>query len=107
LELRDEPPADYGYSGIRAPKDSLWRVIVRHFRALDRRPPSHVPFFNGNLFKPHFSEELIISDEWLAGFIADLSDEESAYLFNYIPLKSLARSTNASLAKSSARRGTV
>ncbi|HAO80247.1 MAG TPA: hypothetical protein DCQ92_15020, partial [Verrucomicrobia subdivision 3 bacterium] len=89
LELRDEPPADYGYSGIRAPKDSLWRVIVRHFRALDRRPPTHVPYFNGNLFKPHLSEELIVSDEWLAGFVADLSDDESPYLFNYIPVEIL------------------
>jgi len=89
LELRDEPPADYGISGIRAPKDSLWRVVVRHFRALDRRPPSHIPFFNGNLFKPHFSEELLVSDEWLAGFIADLSDDESPYLFNYIAVEIL------------------
>jgi hypothetical protein len=89
LELHDAPPADYGYSGIRAPKDSLWRGIVRHFRALDRRPPSHVPFFNGNLFKPHFSEELIVGDDWLAGFVADLSDDESPYLFNYIPVEIL------------------
>jgi hypothetical protein len=89
LELREEPPADFGSSGIRAPKDSLWRVIVRHFRALDRRPPSHVPYFNGNLFKPHLSEELIVSDEWLAGFVADLSDDESPYLFAYIAVEIL------------------
>ncbi len=89
LEFREEPPAGFGASGIRAPKDSLWRVMVRHFRALDRRPPSHVPFFNGNLFKLHFSEELIIGDEWLAGFIADVSDDESPYLFNYIPVEIL------------------
>ncbi len=89
LELREEPPADFGFSGLRAPKDSLWRAVVRHFRALDRRPPSHVPFFNGNLFKPHFSEELVVSDGWLAEFIADLSDEESPYLFSYIPVEIL------------------
>jgi hypothetical protein len=89
LELREEPPAGYGYSGLRAPKGSLWRGIVRHFRALDRRPASHVPFFNGNLFKPHFSEELIVSDDWLAGFVADLSDDESSYLFSYIPVEIL------------------
>jgi hypothetical protein len=89
FEMREEPPAYSAGSGIRAPKDSLWRAIVRHFRALDRRPPSHVPYFNGNLFKEHFSEELIISDEWLAGFVADLSDEESPYLFNYIPVEIL------------------
>ena len=84
-----EPPAYFASSGVRAPKDSLWRVIVRHFRALDRRPPSHVPYFNGNLFKPHLSEELIVSDEWLAGFVADLSDDESPYLFNYIAVEIL------------------
>ena len=89
LELREEPPADFGFSGLHAPKDSLWRAIVRHFRALDRRPPSHVPFFNGNLFKPHFSEELVVGDGWLAGFVGDLTDDESPYLFNYIPVEIL------------------
>ncbi len=68
---------------------SLWRVIVRHFRALDRRPPTHVPFFNGNLFKPHDSEMLMLGDEWLAGFIGDLSDDESPYLFNVISVEIL------------------
>ncbi len=89
LELHEEPPAGFGYAGLRAPRDSLWRAIVRHFRALDRRPPSHVPFFNGNLFKPHFSEELVVGDGWLAGFVADLSDEESPYLFSYMPVEIL------------------
>ena len=87
--LNDEPPANYGSDGIRAPKESLWRAIVRHFRALDRRPPTHVPFFNGNLFKPHFTETLILGDEWLAGFIGDLSDDESPYLFNVIDVEIL------------------
>ncbi len=89
MEMRDAPPTDYGASGIRAPKDSLWRAIVRHFRALDRRPPTHVPFFNGNLFKPHFTETLIVGDEWLAGFIGELSDDESVYLFEVIPVEIL------------------
>ena len=89
LELHEEPPSGIGGFGLRAAKDSLWRVIVRHFRALDRRPPSHVPFFNGNLFKPHFSEELVVGDGWLAGFVADLSDDESPYLFSYIPVEIL------------------
>jgi hypothetical protein len=87
--MHEEPPADQGGHGLRAPKDSLWRVIVRHFRALDHRPPTHVPFFNGNLFKPHFSESLIVGDEWLAGFIGDLSDDETPYLFNVIPVEIL------------------
>ncbi len=89
LELHEAPPADFGTSGIHAPKDSLWHAVVRHFRALDRRPPSHVPFFNGNLFKPHFSESLVVGDEWLAGFIGDLSDDESPYLFSVIPVEIL------------------
>jgi hypothetical protein len=89
MEWHDEPPTDYGSHGLRAPKDSLWRAVVRHFRALDRRPPTHVPFFNGNLFKPHFTETLIISDEWLAGFISDLSDDASPYLFNVIDVEIL------------------
>ena len=89
MEFGRNRPADFGASGVRAPKESLWRAIVRHFRALDRRPPSHVPFFNGNLFKPHFCEELIVSDDWLAGFVADLSDADSPYLFSYIPVEIL------------------
>ena len=89
MELHDEPPANPGANGIRASKDSLWRRVVEHFRALDRRPPTHVPFFNGNLFKPHFTETLIIGDEWLAGFIGDLSDDESPYLFNVIDVEIL------------------
>jgi hypothetical protein len=88
-KLNDVPPANFGGDGIRAPKDSLWRAIVRHFRALDRRPPTHVPFFNGNLFKPHFTETLILSDEWLAGFIGELSDDETPYLFSEIPVEIL------------------
>ncbi|MEI7732964.1 MAG: DNA methyltransferase [Verrucomicrobiota bacterium] len=89
FELHDAPPADYGTCGIRAPKDSLWHQVVRHFRALDRRPPTHVPFFNGNLFKPDYTEAIVISDEWLAGFIGDLSDDESPYLFNVIDVEIL------------------
>jgi hypothetical protein len=68
---------------------SLWGEVVAHFRALDRRPPSHIPFFNGNIFKPHFSEELAVSDEWIAGFLDEVGDEESPYLFNVIPVEIL------------------
>ena len=88
LELREEPPKDQSLV-TSAPTDSLWRRVVDHFRALDRRPPTHVPFFNGNLFKPHFTEKLIVSDEWLAGFIGELSDDESPYLFDVIPVEIL------------------
>ncbi len=85
--LFEAPPAYQARAGV--PADSLWSAIVAHFRALDRRPPSHVPFFNGNLFKPHFSEELAVGDEWLADFISEISDEESPYLFDVIPVEIL------------------
>jgi hypothetical protein len=71
------------------PRLSLWGEVVAHFRALDRRPPSSIPFFNGNLFKPHFIEELVVSDKWLAHFLDDVGDDESPYLFNYIPVEIL------------------
>jgi hypothetical protein len=87
LPLREEPPPYF--LSAPAPPDSLWRAIVAHFRALDRRPPSHVPFFNGNLFKEHFSETLAVGDEWLADFITDLSDDESPYLFDVISVEIL------------------
>ena len=72
-----------------APPLSLWREVVAHFRALDHRPASQIPFFNGNLFKPHFSEDLVVGEEWLANFLDEIGDEESAYLFNYIPVEIL------------------
>ena len=89
FEMHDQPPASPVAAGPRAPADSLWSAVVRHFRALDRRPPTTVPFFNGNLFKPHFTETLVIGDEWLAGFIGDLSDDASPYLFNVIDVEIL------------------
>ena len=67
----------------------LWREIVAHFRALDRRPASHIPYFNGNLFKEHFSETLVVGDEWLAGFLEETGDDASPYLFNVIPVEIL------------------
>ena len=67
----------------------LWRDVVAHFRALDRRPASHIPYFNGNLFKEHFSEDLAVGDDWLAGFLEETGDDESAYLFNVIPVEIL------------------
>jgi len=85
--MLEEPPDYLAAAGV--PPDSLWSAIVAHFRALDRRPPTHVPFFNGNLFKEHFCEELAVSDEWLADFISELSDEESVYLFAEIPVEIL------------------
>ena len=91
LRISEEPPDMGGAGGGRSalPRESLWRSVVAHLRALDRRPPSHVPFFNGNLFKPHFSEDLRLGDTWLAEFIGELSDDESPYLFNVIPVEIL------------------
>ena len=92
FRLREEPPDMDGAGGgsrSKLPRESLWRAVVQHIRALDRRPPSHVPFFNGNLFKQHFSEDLLLGDTWLAEFIAELSDDESPYLFNVIPVEIL------------------
>jgi hypothetical protein len=89
LELR-ETTAAYETRAGRPPRHAtLWGDVVEHFQQLDRRPPSHVPFFNGNLFKPHFSEELQVGDEWLAGFLDEIGDEESPYLFNVIPVEIL------------------
>jgi hypothetical protein len=88
-EPREAPPAGTGPGDLRAPRDSLWGRVVQHFRALDRRPPSHVPFFNGHLFKPHFSEDLRVGDAWLADFIGRLSAEESPYLFSVISVEIL------------------
>ena len=87
--MKEEPPANWGGAGLAAPKGSLWYSIVRHIRALDRRPPSHVPFFNGNLFKLHFSEELVVGDDWLAGFLDKICNEYSSYKFGYVAVEIL------------------
>jgi hypothetical protein len=87
--LRDEPPAGWGGAGLGAPRGSLWHSIVRHIRALDRRPPSHVPYFNGNLFKIHFSEELVVGDVWLSEFLEAISSENSSYKFGYVAVEIL------------------
>jgi len=74
---------------VRARREPLWDALLENIRALDRRPPTHAPYFNGNLFKHHPSEELQVGDEWLADFISQLSADESPYLFNYIPVEIL------------------
>ncbi len=89
LDLDDARSGGGAGSRIAAPRESLWYAIVRHFRALDRRPAGLTPFFNGNLFKLHGSEKLIVGDEWLADFIGELSNDETPYLFNVIPVEIL------------------
>lgn len=85
--VRDDDEAARRYG--KPPRAPLYRAVVRHFRALDRRPPTHAPFFNGQLFKPHFSEDLEVSDDFLANFIRDLSADDSPYLFNSLPVEIL------------------
>jgi hypothetical protein len=87
--VREEPPAHWGGSGLGASRGTLWNSIVRHIRALDRRPPSHVPYFNGNLFKVHFSEELVVGDVWLSEFLESISGENSPYKFGYVAVEIL------------------
>ncbi len=83
--LREEPEN----TGPRPAGESLYRRLVRHFRELDRRPAGLAPFFNGQLFKEHFSETLEVGDDVLLTFIGDLADENSPYLFNVIPVEIL------------------
>jgi hypothetical protein len=76
---RYAPPAEGG----------LYRAFVAHVRALDQRPPSYQPFFNGQLFKEHFSEDLVVGDEWLANFIDELTADDEGYNFADIKVEIL------------------
>ena len=73
----------------RHPPEPLYAILVRHFRYLDRRPPGTTPFFNGQLFKPHFSEELTVGDDFLRWFLDKLTSDDSPYLFSAIPVEVL------------------
>ena len=87
--LREEPPAGWGDAGLTAPRGSLWHSVVCHIRALDRRPPSHVPFFNGDLLKLHFSEELVVGDDWLEAFLEKICNDFASYKFGYVAVEIL------------------
>jgi len=86
--LEEEPPAA-GYAARARTEGGLYRELTDHIRALDQRPPSYKPFFNGQLFKPHFSEELTVGDEWLANFLLDLVDDDTGYNFADIKVEIL------------------
>jgi len=59
---------------------TLYEVLVDHFHATDRA-------FNGALFhKGHVSEYLKVPDDFLVHFIEELSDENSPYMFNTLPV---------------------
>lgn len=85
----DEDPAGYDSARRTPAEGGLYRELTEHIRALDQRPPSYKPFFNGQLFKPHFSEDLVIGDEWLANFILDLTSDDSGYNFADIKVEIL------------------
>ena len=94
--LDDEPPAPR----YAPPADgSLYRILVSHIRALDQRPPNYKPFFNGQLFKPHFSEDLVVGDEWLANFLDDLTDHDNGYNFADIKVEILGSAYERFLGK--------
>lgn len=67
----------------------LWPALVSHFKRLNDQSDGIVPYFNGHLFKPHFTEELLVGDAWLADFLDDLGGDESEYLFSIIPVEIL------------------
>ena len=83
-----EEPAASGSARGRI-DGSLYREITAHIRSLDQRPASHKPYFNGQLFAAHFSEELIVGDEWVANFISDLTDDDNGYHFATIKVEIL------------------
>ncbi len=68
---------------IEVNKPSLYSMLVAHFNKLDTT-------FNGALFKKgHESEKLRVSDAFLTPLIQDLSNEDSPYLFNTLPVEIL------------------
>lgn len=68
---------------IHVARPNLYSRLVAHFNVLDHS-------FNGALFrKGHPSEKLSVSDEFLVGFIRDLSSEDSPYLFSTLPVEIL------------------
>ena len=68
---------------MHAARPSLYSRLVAHFNVLDHS-------FNGALFhKGHPSETLAVSDDFLIGFIRDLSSEDSPYLFSTLPVEIL------------------
>ena len=71
------------YKAQFSPKETLYEGLVRHFNRLDK-------VFNGSLFKVgHFSENLTVSDTFLAAFVSELSSEDSPYLFSTLPIEIL------------------
>lgn len=74
----------------RHPKDgtSAYAELAKYFQKLGK-PTSGVPYFNGNIFLKHPSEDLIIDNHVLLEFIDNLSAEKSPYLFEVMPIEIL------------------
>jgi len=66
--------------------EPLYAILVRHLRQLDHRQEPNTPFFNGQLFKPHFSENLKVGDTFLQWFLDKLTSDDSPYQFSAIPV---------------------
>ncbi len=74
-----------GWESMQAGRPPLYKLLVSHFRSLDES-------FNGALFrKGHESENIAVSDEYLADIIGDLSSEDSPYLFSTLPVEILGQ----------------
>ena len=67
---------------------SAYAELTKHFQKLGK-PTSGVPYFNGNIFSKHPSEDLIIDNHVLLEFIDNLSAETSPYLFEILPIEIL------------------
>jgi type I restriction-modification system DNA methylase subunit len=96
--MEEEPP-EAGYGVRDRVEGTLYCEVRDHIQSLDQRPPSYKPFFNGQLFKPHFSEELVVGDEWLANFLLDLTDDDTGYNFADIKVEILGNAYERFLGK--------
>jgi type I restriction-modification system DNA methylase subunit len=74
-----------GWESMEVGRPPLYNLLVSHFRSLDES-------FNGALFhKGHESENVAVSDQFLADIIGDLSSEDSPYLFSTLPVEILGQ----------------
>jgi hypothetical protein len=66
------------------PQHGLWHLLVNNFRTM-------AAAFNGGLYgragqPPHLVDGLRVRDQWLQDFIAEISAEDSPYLFSTLPV---------------------
>jgi hypothetical protein len=66
----------------REKEKPLYRYMVDKFRYLE-------PQYNGELFEPHFSEDLLVDDKPLKDFIASLYYPQCPYQFNVVGVEML------------------